>query len=51
MQLLLQLQCGLKFLLSMVWVKLWGPASAVVSLGMLPVLSLVQGFFVEQPLQ
>ena len=47
MQVLLQLQRGSKFFLSMVWVKLWGPVSAAVSLGMLPVLSLVQGFFAK----
>ena len=50
MQVLLQLQHGLKFLLSMVWVKLWGPASVAVSLEMLlGVLlpSLVRGFFAE----
>ena len=49
MQVLLQLQHGSKFLLSMVWVKLWGPASVAVFLGMLPVLllNLVWGFFAE----
>ena len=50
MQVLLQLQHGLKFLLSTVWVKLWGPASVAVSLEMLlGVLlpSLVRGFFAE----
>ena len=46
-QVLLQLQHGLKFLLLMVWVKLWGPASAAGSLGKLPVLSLVGGSFAE----
>ena len=48
-QVLLQLQHGSKFLLSMVWVKLWGPASVAVFLGMLLVLllNLVRGFFAE----
>ena len=46
-QVLLRLQYGSKFLLSMVWVVLWKPASAAVSLGMLPVLNLVRGFFAE----
>ena len=49
MQVLLQLQHGSKFLLSTVWVKLWGPASAAVFLGTLLVLllNLVWGFFAE----
>ena len=49
MQVPLLLQHGSKFLLSMVWVKLWGPASAVVFLGMLLVLllNLVRGFFAK----
>ena len=44
MQVLLRLQHGSKFLLSMVWVKLWGPVSAVGFLGKLLVLNWVQGF-------
>jgi hypothetical protein len=48
-QVLLQLQHESKFLLSTVWVKLWGPASAAVFLGMLLVLllNLVRGFVAE----
>ena len=46
-QVLLQLQHRSKFLLLTVWVKLWGPASAAVFLGMLLglLLSLGRGFF------
>ena len=46
-QVLLQLQHGSKFLLSTVWVKLWGPVSAAVFLGKLLGLNLVRGFFAE----
>ena len=46
-QVLLQLQHESKFLLSTVWVKLWGPVSAAVFLGKLLGLNLVRGFFAE----
>ena len=46
-QVLLRLQHGSKFLLSTVWVKLWGPTSVAVFLEMLLVLNLVRGFFAE----
>ena len=47
MQVLLRLQHGSKFLLSTVWVKLWGPVSAAGFLERLLVLSWVRGSFAE----